>query len=56
MDCSLLVANQNMFDLLLLEKGVVNMQNGPTGVTEHTFDLFFLEAPDYNFRTTDHHS
>lgn len=56
MNGGLLVANQNVLDLILLEKCVINVQNGTTGVTEHTIDLFFLQAPDYNFCTADHHS
>jgi hypothetical protein len=56
MDSSLLMANQNMLDLILLEKSVINVQNGPARVTEHIIDLFFLQAPDYNFCTADHHS
>lgn len=56
MNSRLFVANKNVFDLILLEKGVVDMQNGTTGVSENTIDLFFLQAPDYNFCTADHHS
>ena len=56
MHCRLLVADQHVLDLILLEECVINVQNGPAGVTENTFDLFFLQAPDYNFCTADHHS
>jgi len=56
MNSCLFVPNQNMLDLILLEKCVVNVQNGTTRVTEYTINLFFLQAPDYNFRTADHHS
>ncbi|MPN16094.1 hypothetical protein SDC9_163432 [bioreactor metagenome] len=56
MNGGLLMANQDVLDVLLLEKGVVNMQNGTAWVTEHIIDLFFLQAPDYNFCTADHHS
>ncbi|HNL22257.1 MAG TPA: hypothetical protein PKK51_09560, partial [Rhodocyclaceae bacterium] len=31
------------------------MKHGTAGIAEDIIDLFFLEAPDYNFRTTDHH-
>jgi hypothetical protein len=48
---ALLVAHQDMADLVLLEQFVVNEQNGAAGIAEHIFDLFFLQAPDYNFRT-----
>ncbi len=50
-NASLLVANQNMLDLILLEQLVVNVQNRPAGVAEHVVDLFFLQAPDYNLST-----
>jgi hypothetical protein len=56
MHCRLLVANQHVLDLILLEERIIYVQNGPARVTENTFDLFFLQAPDYNFRTADHHS
>jgi hypothetical protein len=52
----LLVANQNVLDLILLEKCVIDVKNGPTRVAEYTIHLFFLQAPDYNFCTADHHS
>jgi hypothetical protein len=55
MDGGLLVANQDVPHLILLEERIVDVQNGPARVTEHTLDLFFLQAPDYNFRTADHH-
>jgi hypothetical protein len=51
----LLVTDQHMLDLILLEECVINVQHGPSRVTENTFDLFFLQAPDYNFRSADHH-
>jgi hypothetical protein len=56
MNGGLLVTDQDVLDLILLEELIVDVQNGPAGVTEHTLDLFFLQAPDYNFRTGDHHS
>jgi hypothetical protein len=52
----LFMANEDMLDLILLEKGVIDVQDGPSRVAEHTINLFFLQAPDYNFRTADHHS
>ncbi len=48
MDGSLLVPNQDVLDLILLEQFVVNEQNRAARVAENIFDLFFLEAPDYN--------
>jgi hypothetical protein len=56
MDGGLLVADQDVPDLILLEECIVYVQNGPARVSEYTVDLFFLQAPDYNFRTADHHS
>jgi hypothetical protein len=56
MNRCLLVTDQHVLDLILLEERVVNVQNGPARVTENTLHLFFLQAPDYNFRTADHHS
>ncbi|EKE18389.1 MAG: hypothetical protein ACD_10C00010G0007 [uncultured bacterium] len=53
---SLLMAHENVLDLVLPEKSIVDMENGTTWVTEHTIHLFFLQAPDYNFCTADHHS
>jgi len=50
MDCCLLVADQDVLYLILLEEGIINVQNGTPRVTENTLDLFFLQAPDYNFR------
>ena len=56
MNSSLLMTNQNVLDLFLLEKCIINVQNGTAGVSENTIDLFFLQAPDYNFCTADHNS
>jgi hypothetical protein len=54
MYCRLFVANQNMFDLILLEQRIINMEYRPTRIAEYIFDLFFLQAPDYNLRTGHH--
>ncbi len=54
MYCSLFVANQNMFDLILLEQRIINVKDRPTRIAEYIFDLFFLQAPDYNLRTGHH--
>jgi len=51
MDGGLLMANQDVLDLILLEEFVIYMQNRTTRVAENVLDLFFLEAPDYNLRT-----
>jgi hypothetical protein len=52
---ALLVAHQHVANLVLLEQFVVNEQNGTAGIAENVFDLFFLQAPDYNFRTRQNH-
>jgi hypothetical protein len=38
-----------VLELVLLEKFVVNIKNRAAGIAEHVFDLFLLQAPDYNF-------
>ena len=55
MDGALLVAHQHMTHLVLLEQLVVNEQHRAAGIAENIVDLFFLQAPDYNFRTSQHH-
>ena len=55
MDGSLFVAYQDVTNLLLLEKFVVNMQDCAARIAKEIFDLFFLETPDYNFRTRQDH-
>ena len=52
----LLMAHKHVLYLILLEKCIIDVKNGPTRVTEYTIHLFFLQAPDYNFCTADHHS
>ncbi|MCE1172918.1 hypothetical protein [Azovibrio restrictus] len=52
---SLLVAYQNMLYLILLEKFVIDVQDGTAGIPENMFHLFFLQAPDYNFCAGNHH-
>jgi hypothetical protein len=54
MHCGLLVAHQNMLDLILFEQRIINVKNRPTRIAEYIFDLFFLQAPDYNLRTGHH--
>jgi len=39
-----------MFDLILLEQGIINVKHRPTRIAEYIFDLFFLQAPDYSCR------
>ncbi len=55
MGCSLLMADQNMFDLFLLVEGVVYMQDGATRIAEEVFDTFILEKTRYNFGTGQFH-
>ena len=52
----LLVADQNVLDLILLEQFVVNEKDGTARITEDVFDLFFLKTPDYNFCAGQLHS
>jgi hypothetical protein len=47
----LLVAYQNVFDILLLIEGVINMQYGTAWITEYVFDTLFLETTDGNVGT-----
>jgi hypothetical protein len=51
---ALLVTDQDMLDLILLEQFVVEVENRSAGIAENVFRLFFLQAPDYNFRTSHH--
>ena len=48
------MTNQNMLNLILFEQLIVNMENRPAWIAEYIFDLFFLQAPDYNLRTGYH--
>ena len=45
----LLMTNQDMLELVLFEKFVVNVKNLAAGVAEYVLDLFLLQAPDYDF-------
>jgi hypothetical protein len=51
----LLVPGQDVLDLILLEKLVVNEQYRTARIAEYVLDLFFLEAPDYNLRARQLH-
>ena len=51
----LLVAHQHVADLVLLEERVVEEEDRAARVTEDILDLFFLQAPDYNFGSGQHH-
>ena len=45
----------HMADLVLLEQLVINEEDRAAGIAENILDLFFLQAPDYNFRTSQNH-
>jgi hypothetical protein len=51
MHSCLFMAYQNVLDLVLLEQFIIDVQHRPAGIAENVFDLFFLQAPDYNLRT-----
>ncbi len=55
MQCGLLVAHQDMFDLVLVEQGVVNVEHGSARVAEHKLDTLLLEALDRYFCTGQSH-
>ena len=55
MDCRLLVPDQNMLEPVLFEHCVIDVQNRAARIAEHKFDLFVLQASDYNFRTSQNH-
>ena len=55
MNSGLFVAYENVANLFLLEKCVIDVQHGAAWIAEYVFDLFFLQAPDYNFRSSQHH-
>ncbi|MNR23611.1 hypothetical protein D3C85_1406400 [compost metagenome] len=51
MDRSLLVAHQDVLELLLLVELVVDVQHRAAGVAPDVFDAFFGECVTENFRT-----
>jgi hypothetical protein len=48
------MTNEDVLDLVLFEQLIVDMENRPAGIAEYVLDLFFLQAPDYNLRTSHH--
>jgi hypothetical protein len=48
---SLFMAHQDVLDLILIEQGIVNMQNGSARVAKYVFDSLFLQTADSNFRS-----
>ncbi len=53
MDRSLLVAHQDVLELLLLVELVVDVQHRAAGIAPDVFDAFFGECVTENFRTDD---
>ena len=53
--CALLVTNEYVFNLVLLEQFVVNVEYGAARIAEHMFDTFFLQATYNNFSTRQLH-
>ena len=49
MACALLVPHQDVLELVLLEHGVVNRQDGAAGVAEHVFDPLIEKGLDHHF-------
>ena len=51
MGCRLLVADQNMLHLVLLEQGVIDVEDGTTRVAENDLNSFILQSADNHLRT-----
>ena len=51
----LLVAHQDMLDVLLPEQCIIDVQYRPTGVTEHILDTFILQALNDNLGSGQFH-
>ena len=49
MDRGLLMANQNVLEFVLLEDGVVDIQDGAAGLAEDVLDALFREAAHQDF-------
>ncbi len=52
---ALLVAHEDVLDLVLLEQLVVDVQDRAAGIAEDVLDAFFLQAADDDFRTGELH-
>ena len=51
MDGSLFMTDKNMLEFVLLVDGVVNIEDGTTGISENVLYSFFGQAPDENVGT-----
>ncbi len=49
----LFVAHQNVLEFVLIEDGVVDIQDGAAGIAEHVFDAFLGQAAHDNFGAGD---
>jgi len=47
----LLVADKDVFDVILAEECVIDMKRGTSGITVYIFDALVLEGPDEHFGT-----
>ena len=46
---ALLVAHQDVLYLVLVEQGIIDVKHRATGIAEHVFDLFLLQATHDDF-------
>ncbi|OIQ67883.1 hypothetical protein GALL_505340 [mine drainage metagenome] len=53
MHCGLFVTHQNMLNRILLEKCIINVQHGTTGVPPNKFDILSLQRFDQNLCTSE---
>jgi hypothetical protein len=53
MDSGLLMANEDVLEFVLLEDGVVNIQDGAAGIAKDVFDTFFREATNEDLGARD---
>jgi hypothetical protein len=53
MDCGLLVANEDVLELVLIENCVVDVENCTAGIAEHVFDTLFGKTAHHYFRACD---
>jgi len=53
MDSGLLMANEDVLEFVLLEDGVVDIEDGAAGISENVFYAFLSEAADNDFGARD---